>query len=137
MFYSYSNRPPRRQYFNDMPSMTVQDCAESCDINNLINRLRPDGSLVGESRIPTGRPLSGDFSDLPSYQEAIIRVADAQERFASLPAVIRDRFENDPAKLLEFVGNSANKDEAIKLGLIDVPAVPPEPAPVKVKVVTE
>ena len=36
----------------------------------------------------------------------------------ALPAQIRSRFENDPAKLIDFLDNSENLDEAIKLGLV-------------------
>jgi hypothetical protein len=38
-----------------------------------------------------------------------------------LPAELRARFENDPAKLIEFIDNSENLDEAINLGLVNKP----------------
>jgi len=38
-----------------------------------------------------------------------------------LPADLRARFDNDPAQLIQFLENSDNKDEAIKLGLVNKP----------------
>jgi len=37
----------------------------------------------------------------------------------ALPAQLRVRFDHDPVKLLEFLENDQNRDEAIQLGLID------------------
>ena len=39
--------------------------------------------------------------------------------FMALPAQLRVRFDHDPVKLLEFLENDQNRNEAIQLGLID------------------
>jgi hypothetical protein len=44
----------------------------------------------------------------------------------ALPANIRSRFDNDPAKLIDFMENPANREEAESLGLVNKS----EPVPV-------
>ena len=57
-------------------------------------------------------------------------VAEAQSVFEGLPADLRDRFGNDPARLLEFVHDPRHLEESVSLGLIDPSKLPqPEPVP--------
>lgn len=72
--------------------------------------------------------MYGDFTNVPSYHEAKTRVADAISDFALLPSVLRKRFDNDPAKAIEFVTDPQNLEEAINLGMVD----PPSPSDVNV-----
>ena len=123
MFYSYTNRPPRRKFINDEPSMTIQSAADETDINVMIARYQKTGSFHGSTNMPTVRPQFGDFVGVPEYQNAINILIQAQDQFAALPANIRDRFANSPEKYLEFLSDSANKEEAIKLGLVNAPVV--------------
>ena len=123
MFFSYSNRPPRRQFKNDEPSMTIQSAADETDINVMIARYQKTGSFHGSTNMPTARPEFGDFIEVPDYQNAMNILLKAQDQFAALPANIRDRFANSPEKYLAFLSDSANKDEAIKLGLVNAPVV--------------
>ena len=53
MFYSYSARPPRRKFFNDEPSMTIQSAADETDINLMIARYQKTGSFHGSTNMPT------------------------------------------------------------------------------------
>lgn len=48
-------------------------------------------------------------------------VENAKIQFDLLPAAVRDKFQNDPAQLFDFVMDAGNRDEAIKLGLIAKP----------------
>lgn len=68
-----------------------------------------------------------DVSEVGDYHASCEQVARAEEAFMTLPAEVRDHFDNDPGRMLEFVGNSANRDEAIKLGLIEAPISPADP----------
>jgi phage internal scaffolding protein len=43
----------------------------------------------------------------------------AEEQFEELPVEVRDRFHHDPLKLLEFVDDDSNYDEAVQLGLVE------------------
>ena len=41
----------------------------------------------------------------------------AEEAFNAMPAEVRDRFQNDPGRFLEFANDASNYDEAVKMGL--------------------
>ena len=41
----------------------------------------------------------------------------AEEAFNAMPADVRDRFQNDPGRFLEFANDASNYDEALKMGL--------------------
>lgn len=118
MFYDRVNLPPRRKHFSDdLPSMTLQDAAPSCDINSMVERFRRTGSYHGMISQPSVSPQYGDFFDLPSYDQSLKAVIMAQEMFAGLPANVRDRFVNDPSRLMSFLADPDNFEEAVKLGL--------------------
>jgi phage internal scaffolding protein len=44
---------------------------------------------------------------------------EAQNAFKTLPASIRAEFNNDPAQVIDFLNDPANRDKAIEIGLID------------------
>lgn len=95
-------------------SRTKQSDAESADINFIVSRhTAMEIALMGD----TDRQMYGDFSDVGSFQEALEIVNFAQQQFNGLDAKVRARFNNDPAQMLEFVGDPANQDEMVKLGL--------------------
>lgn len=97
------------------PSLTHQCFKDECDINNIMSRWVKDG-LVAHVNQYQGR--YEDVSSAEDYHTSLNRVIAAQDAFDSLPATIRSRFENDPGKFLEFVGDPSNKDEMTKLGLL-------------------
>ena len=68
------------------------------------------------------------MTDAPSYQEALQTVINAERAFEEVPAKIRERFNHDPALMMEFLSQKENDEEAIKLGLKIKPQ-PPAPDP--------
>lgn len=121
-------RDPNAIYF-DEPTLTVQASKEETDINLIIARA-VKGADILHVNDRVGR--YGDFSNVPSYQEALDLVKRAQGMFADLPANVRERFANDAARMVSFLQDPANYDEAVKLGLViakpkaeDVPPVDP------------
>lgn len=110
-------------------SQVQQHLAEDTDINNIMAKYQKTGvfqhvsSVMGEY---------GDFSDAPDYQTALNRIMEAESTFMELPARVRDRFGNDPAKFVEFSTNPENIEELRKLGLAPEAPKPPEPSLVKV-----
>lgn len=104
------------------PSLTQQSGKDECDINIIVERAKrgADLSLLARS----GAPMYGDFTGLPSYRDALLMVNKARDMFMSLDAFVRERFANDPAKLLDFLGDPKNRDEAVKLGLVKAPEAP-------------
>lgn len=111
------------------PGRTKQSFRDECDVNTIMKNWARTGTPNHQN---PAQPWYGDFSNADDYQTAVNLVIDAENRFADLPAVVRDRMGNNPAKLLEFLNDEENREEAVELGLVDrasiVPMVPiPEP----------
>lgn len=116
-------------------SRTVQADAERTDIRNILERARRNGGTYAYMTAKQG--FYADISEAPSYIEALNVVARAQQQFELLPADIRDRFNNDPAKFLAFANDEKNAEELVKLGLRKAPVIPEEPKPIEVRVVPD
>jgi len=99
------------------PSLTQQHQKEDADINTIVARF----GLTGELPFADRQPRYGDFTAVTDYHSAMNAVRSANEDFMSLPAELRARFHNDPAELVDFLASSDNRDEAIKLGLVNAP----------------
>ena len=97
------------------PSLAQQHFKEECDINTILQKFSITG-ILPEAPLS---PRYGDFTGIGDYHTALNRVIAAQEEFDALPAQIRARFENDPAKLIEFLENEMNRPEAEELGLVE------------------
>lgn len=110
------------------PSMTRQEFLEESDINNIINQYETTGVVGANGN--TKEPIYGDFTDpnLSDYQTALNTVLTAQQAFESLNARIRERFNNDPASLIAFVADPANRKEGQELGIINPDPVAAPPA---------
>lgn len=116
MFSAYRRPPASRLTCRD-PSRTKQEFAEECDINTIVKRF----GITGKLPVGVRMPQYGDFTEIGSFHEAANAIAAANESFSAMPADVRSRFNNDPAAFVEFCGNEANRDEAIKLGLVVAP----------------
>jgi len=101
------------------PSLAQQHFKDECDINNILRQFNITG-LLPESPLS---PRYGDFTGINDYQSALNAVIAAEDGFMTLPAGIRAQFGNDPEQLINFLDNPENKDEAIRLGLIDVKTI--------------
>lgn len=110
---------------NDEPSLTQQQFKDECDVNNILKRYQTTGEI---SHLAKTRGVYADFSSVEDYHTSLNKINNAEEAFFQLPAEIRDRFANDPAKLLEFVKNEKNYDEGVKLGLFEEKAQSPSPS---------
>lgn len=103
-------------------SLTDQSMKEESDINVIVSRFGITGELPQNYR----PPLEMDFADIFDYQSARNALIEAERRFMEMPADLRSRFENDPQKVIDFLIDPKNLDEAIKLGLAPAKPVPPE-----------
>lgn len=113
---------PDKQLQNALEaSATEQAHATDSDINVIMLRYQKTGVLPQGNG---GTLVFGDLSDVPTYLEAQIILANANESFAQLPANVRERFMNDPSKFLAFMEDDSNYDEAVKLGLVVKPVQP-------------
>lgn len=114
------------------PGLTQQSFADEVDINKIVAKLDKTGMIA---HLNAAQPFYGDVSGLISFQDAQNIVARGEELFMSLTADIRERFLNDPARLIAFLNDEANRDEAVKLGIVTPKPVDnskptnPEPVP--------
>lgn len=111
----YNPHPPRKfSYQPEGESLTQQQFKEECDVNNILSKYRRTGMV---SHLAKHQGNFGDFSSVEEYQVSLDKLMTAQRSFESLPSEIRNRFENDPAKLIQFLDDKENDQEAISLGL--------------------
>lgn len=123
-FIKYQGRYPVDKHCDPDKDRTKQEFKDECDINLIVPMAEATGIIRHQSSTP---PTYGDFSNSTDYQSALNSLNDATNSFGELPSEIRERMNNDPGKLLDFLGDPKNRDEAIRLGLVNAP--PPEPGP--------
>lgn len=95
-------------------SMTKQSFKNECDINGIMAKFEKTGI------IEHARNYQGDYTDcinISDYHTAHNQILAAQDAFASLPASIRKKFENDPYAFISFAQDPANHQEMVDLGL--------------------
>lgn len=97
------------------PTMTDEQFKDECDVNVILSRFLETG-VVPRSR-GVGQFL--DVSQIGDFQSLMQKVDDARSRFAELPSSIRSRFGHDAGAFLDFVGDPANVEECIKLGIFE------------------
>ena len=96
-------------------SLTKQSFVEECDYNRILANASLTGSI---HHVNAMAPRFIDCSDYPDFHTAMNVVTQAHQEFAELPSGIREFFKNDPSNMLDFLGDSANRDKAVELGLI-------------------
>lgn len=107
------------------PSMAKQSFAAECDINTIMKKYEKTGLIDHRARYPGGY---ADVFNVGEYQEGLNQIRAAQEAFASLPAKVRRRFDNDPGAFVAFVENPENLEVLREMGLA-LPKEPTEPLP--------
>lgn len=94
--------------------LTVQSAKNDTDINQIMKKVEKGMMLdftMGEGRFE-------DISEFSGLADAIIKVQNAKEAFMTLPAYVREEFDNDPVKLIDFLSDEGNRAKAVELGLI-------------------
>ena len=105
----------------DEPSLTHQSFSDACDIRNIMAQYKRTGII---QHLTSATEILGDFTDVPDYRESLDIVIRAQEAFDALPSSWRTKFNNDPANFVDFCQDPNNRDEMIKLGMIEVQNAP-------------
>lgn len=108
---------------NGSETKTDQSFKEIQNVNTIVRKYTMLGYKY-ENLPEAAKGVYGDFSKVKDYQSALQQSIKVQESFMKLPADLRKRFYNDPQKLAEFLKDSKNKDEAIRLGIIEKPVEP-------------
>lgn len=99
---------------NAEPSRTKQEFAEEQDINNILGQYKRAGIDIHRMKFDANYE---DVTGAVDYHEALNIVMRSEDMFMTLPSDVRDRFQNDPGKFLEFATNPANLPEMVKMGL--------------------
>lgn len=121
----WSSRPiPRSRVALVTPADAVgakQGFKTECDINFIMDQYQRTGAIT---HFATRQPQYG-YAEAVEFREALEIVKQGETVFAALPSSLRAKFENDPARFLEFVQDPANADEMRALGLRE-PVTPRE-----------
>lgn len=103
------------------PSLCQQSMAPETDVNVLISRWKKQG--IFEDKIQeiaqNGGGVYGDFS-APRFKDLTAAhqvVTEAREKFLQMPPELREKFENDPAKLVSYLNDPKNLAQSYELGL--------------------
>lgn len=122
---------PRSSIEFKSPTMAKQAFKEECDINTIMAKYARTGLIEHVQKV---QGSYGDFTSVQDYQLSLNQVIEAQAAFDQLPARVRERFANDPARLMSFLQDDKNQAEAVALGLVEPPAAPPaSPSPAQPK----
>lgn len=106
--------------------ITKQSHKQECDINFILGQYKRTGIL---NHINRNSPLYADLPDNLDYQQALATVATAANSFSSLPAVVRDYFDNDPSRFLAAFQDPSQLAKLQEFGLVTSsksPTPPPE-----------
>lgn len=87
--------------WNDGEGVQVQQhMRDEVDINTIMHR------FMGSGMLPQLREgVYADFSGVEDYWSALERVEQVDRNFMDLSAEVRERFDNDPGKLWEYIQN--------------------------------
>lgn len=118
-----------KKYFNK-PSKTQTDPNVCSPLQAALRGAR------GEYVASNGRQAlpSGDYSNFPTdLPSAMMVVKNAEQTFAQLPAVVRQRFGNNPGELSSFIEMTKNSEEfyneGVRLGLLNKKSKPTTTTP--------
>lgn len=115
------NGSKRVMFHFDDPSLTRQEFKDECDLGKIVARFSatPEGREALEMARNYVSSRFEDVSQVTDFRTALEQVNAANEAFMRLPAKVRTRFENDPARFLDFVDDPKNVDELRALGLLE------------------
>lgn len=103
----------------DGKTRCVQSEKRHVDINNIVAKAIKTGTLP----VLMGRQHLETIPTDQSYQEALEKVTRANQAFEQLPSKIREKFHNDPRKMLQALEQSADnpqlKVELQNIGLLE------------------
>lgn len=94
-------------------SVIQQHYEDDTDINRIMKKHLSDRNQIREGG-KRGQFL--DLTTMPDYTEGLLQIKKADEAFASLPSSERERFQNDPAKFLDYLADKKNVEEHYEKG---------------------
>lgn len=107
------------------PSLAQQHARDETDINNIVDKFLKTGTLPNVPMPPSYE----NFGEIFDFQSAMNTIKAATDSFLAMPANLRARFDNDPAKFVGYVDHcmeTGDLEPLEKLGLA-IPRKAPEP----------
>lgn len=101
----------------DHRSKTLQSFTNQVNINTIMKQAEQTGQLGNPQYASQVQGMYVDLTTIPNLHEAQNRIATANQSFDALPADVRNRFDNTPQKLLDFMSSETNIEESYSLGL--------------------
>ena len=100
------------------PYRTKQAFKQECDINHIMKKFKKVAGVefLNKYQGYVGGQF-GDFTEVVDYRTALDQINRSKAVFDALPSVLRKRFDNDPAKFLDFVQDPNNSKELVEMGL--------------------
>lgn len=95
--------------------ITKQAMKAECDIHNILRQYQRTGIIT---HITQRQARYMDLPDELDFQAAQNTIIQAEAAFASLPAKVRDSFDNDPAAFLAAVQDPEQADKLRDLGVL-------------------
>jgi len=110
------NGTKRVQTVNDLPSRTQKQYKDQVNINKIMQKYKATGTITHIRNAAQGVYM--DLTQIGDYAESLMQIQRANEAFEQIPAELRIKFQNDPSKLISYLADSKNHEEAVKLGLM-------------------
>lgn len=105
------------------PTRTIRDSdvVKECDIHYLYSNMLKFGTAYpGRLSKPARTPQFIQSVVPQDLATAMDIVSKAREQFDQLPVEVRDKFNYNPYRFMEFVTNDKNKEELVKMGLANI-----------------
>lgn len=90
--------------FSKDKGRTIQEQKQGTDINYIMERFTRTGLI---EHVRQNEPQFGDFTGI-DFQEMQDQVAKVKQLFDSLPSKVKQQFEHDPQKYLDFIAHQEN-----------------------------
>jgi phage internal scaffolding protein len=96
--------------------LTEQSHKQECDMHHIYKRaLRQGIDALNDNTLVNWQ--ESNYLGVPDYQAAMNMIAKTDQMFDQVPAEIRRKFENDPAKFVDFMSNPDNYQAIQDMGL--------------------
>ena len=105
----------------DKESKTQAHLAQRTNVNYLMKQYRRTGEMPDPAGLLRRQQVFLDCTQIGDFAEVQQRIVDAGNQFRKLDPRVRAKFQNRPEMLIAFLQDENNREEAIKLGLIEKP----------------
>jgi len=87
-------------------SLVQQHFADEVDINTIVRRF----GLTRELPLGIAGGVYGDFTGITDYDSALEQIEWARAGVMALPAEVRERFDNNPGKMISFAQSVSEQE---------------------------